>query len=110
MPTLAKAAIPGSVLWSLLLGAAVTLVGTALAQWFSLAYQTGRQRQSEHDREIGGAVISDRDDSQDHRRDRERNETQPAMEPSGFRMRPGIERALDPAAIVRVGAPRLERT
>ncbi len=46
MPTLAKAAIPGSVLWSLLLGAAVTLVGTALAQWFSLAYQTGRQRQA----------------------------------------------------------------
>jgi hypothetical protein len=46
MPTLAKAAIPGSVLWPLLLGAVVTLVATALAQWFSLAYQTGRQRQA----------------------------------------------------------------
>jgi len=46
MFTLAKAAIPGSVLWPLLLGAAVTLVGTVLAQWLSLAYQTGRQRQA----------------------------------------------------------------
>jgi hypothetical protein len=46
MPTLAKAAIPGSVFWPLLLGAAVTLVGTVLAQWLSLAYQTSRQRQA----------------------------------------------------------------
>ena len=46
MSTLAKAAIPGSVLWPLLLGAAVTLVGTVLAQWLSLTYQTSRQRQA----------------------------------------------------------------
>jgi hypothetical protein len=39
---LAKAAIPGSVLWPLLLGSGLTLV----AQWFSLSYQTARQRQA----------------------------------------------------------------
>ena len=43
---LAKAAIPGSVLWPLLLGATVTLVSTVLAQWWSLAFQTRRQRQA----------------------------------------------------------------
>jgi hypothetical protein len=39
---LAKAAIPGSVLWPLLLGSGLTLV----AQWFTLSYQTTRQRQA----------------------------------------------------------------
>jgi hypothetical protein len=45
MLTLAKAAIPGSVLWPLLLGTAVTLVSTVLAQWASLTSQTRRQRE-----------------------------------------------------------------
>lgn len=39
---LAKAAIPGSVLWPLLLGSGLTL----LAQWSNLAYQTRRQREA----------------------------------------------------------------
>jgi hypothetical protein len=43
---LAQAAIPGAVLWPLLLGAAVTLVSTVVAQWSSLAYQTRRQREA----------------------------------------------------------------
>lgn len=32
--------------WALLLGAAVALAGTLLAQWSSLAYQTRRQREA----------------------------------------------------------------
>jgi hypothetical protein len=32
--------------WTLLLGAVVALAGTLLAQWSSLAYQTGRQREA----------------------------------------------------------------
>jgi hypothetical protein len=43
---LAETAIPGSVLWPLLLGSAVTLVSTLLAQWVSLSYQTRRQREA----------------------------------------------------------------
>jgi hypothetical protein len=39
---LAKAAIPGEVLWPLLLGSALTL----LAQWSGLGYQTRRQREA----------------------------------------------------------------
>jgi hypothetical protein len=42
---LASAAIPGSVLWPLLLGSAVTLASTVVAQWVSLSYQTKRQRE-----------------------------------------------------------------
>jgi hypothetical protein len=32
--------------WTLLLGAAVALIGTLIAQWSSLAYQTRRQRET----------------------------------------------------------------
>ena len=35
----------GDVLWPLLLGSALTLVTTLVAQWSSLAYQTKRQRE-----------------------------------------------------------------
>jgi hypothetical protein len=42
MPILAKAPIEGSVLWSLLLGGALTLLGT----WSTLIYQTRWQRRA----------------------------------------------------------------
>jgi hypothetical protein len=32
--------------WALVLGAALTLVGTIVAQWASLSYQTRRQREA----------------------------------------------------------------
>lgn len=39
--------------WALVLGAAVALAGTLLAQWSSLAYQTRRQRQARQaDRQV----------------------------------------------------------
>lgn len=43
---LAKLAATGSALWPLLLGSAITLVSTLLAQWTSLSYQTRRQREA----------------------------------------------------------------
>jgi hypothetical protein len=43
---LAQSAATGSALWPLLLGSAITLVSTLLAQWTSLAYQTRRQREA----------------------------------------------------------------
>jgi len=42
----AAAAIPGSVLWPLLPGSAVTLVSTVAVQWASLTYQTKRRREA----------------------------------------------------------------
>ena len=32
-------------MWQVLLGSAITLVSTLLAQWFSLSYQANRQRE-----------------------------------------------------------------